>query len=172
MSASWGPSLSGERVRLEPITPARARSMLAGVPDPDLPWEDGFPQDSLLKALRQIVVADQSGELLGPFFAYVIIRADDGMAIGDAGFHGGPDGAGEVEIGYALVPKARGLGLASQAVSLLVSWAAAQPGVNGIFALVDPGNLASERLLTRMNFEREGKRGSLHRFVFAGRLRP
>jgi RimJ/RimL family protein N-acetyltransferase len=168
MSASWGPSLSGERVQLEPITPARARSMLTGVPDPDLPWEDGFPLESLLKALRQIVVADESGDVLGPFFAYVIIRAADGMAIGDAGFHGGPDGAGEVEIGYALVPKARGLGLASEAVRLLVAWSAAQPGVKGIFALVHPGNGESERLLTRMNFKRMGKRGELHRFVFAG----
>lgn len=160
--------MSGERVRLEPITPARARSMLAGVPDPDLPWEQGFPLDSLLKALRQILVTDESRDVLGPFFAYVIIRTADGVAIGDAGFHGGPDDSGEVEIGYALVPKARGFGLASEAVRLLVSWAAAQTGVRGIFALVNPGNAESERLLTGMNFKREGERGGLHRFVFGG----
>jgi RimJ/RimL family protein N-acetyltransferase len=153
---------------LEPITPALARSMLAGVPDPDLPWEQDFPLDSLLKALRQIVVADESGTVLGPFFAYVIIRTADGMAIGDAGFHGGPDDAGDVEIGYALVPKARGFGLASEAVRLLVYWAAAQSGVRGVFALVNPGNARSERLLERLNFKREGERGSLHRFVFGG----
>ena len=168
MSASWGPSLQGARVQLEPITPARARSMLAGAPDSDLPWEQGFPSDSLLKALRQIVVADECGEVLGPFFAYVIIRTADGAAIGDAGFHGGPDGTGEVEVGYALVPRARGIGLASEAVQLLVSWAAAQPGVRGIFALVNPGNTKSERLLERLNFRRDGERGNLLRFVFAG----
>jgi RimJ/RimL family protein N-acetyltransferase len=167
-SAFWGPSLAGELVRLEPITPIHARSMLAGVPAPDLPWEDGFPPDSLLKALRQIVVADECGDVLGPFFAYVIIRSADGVAVGDAGFHGDPDGAGEVEIGYALVPKARGFGLAADAVRVLASWASTQQGVKGICALVDPGNADSERLLSRTNFRREGERGGLHRFVFAG----
>jgi RimJ/RimL family protein N-acetyltransferase len=167
-SAFWGPSLSGELVRLEPITPARARSMLAGVPDADLPWETGFPLDSLLKALRQIVVADESGEVLGPFFAYVIIRLADGMAVGDAGFHGDPDEAGQVEICYALVPKARGSGLAGDAVRVLVAWARAQRGVNCVCALVDPGNVGSERLLFRAGFRRDGERGGLKRFLFGG----
>jgi RimJ/RimL family protein N-acetyltransferase len=146
--------------------------MLSGVPDPELPWEQGFPPEWLLKAIRQIVAAAEAGEVLGPFFAYVIIRASDGMAVGDAGFHGAPDENGELEIGYALVPAARSLGLASEAVRLLVSWASTQPGVNRVFALVDPRNAESQRLLTRMNFEPDGRRGSLHRFVFAGSLRP
>jgi RimJ/RimL family protein N-acetyltransferase len=167
-SAYPGPSLSGERVRLKPITLALARSMLAGVPGPDLPWEEDFPLDSLRKALRQIVAADESGVVLGPFFAYVIIRTADGKAIGDVGFHGDPDDAGEVEIGYALVPKARGFGFASEAVGLLMSWASTQPGVKGICALVDPANTRSERLLQRMKFRRDGQRGGLHRFVYAG----
>jgi len=167
-SAFWGPSLSGELVRIEPITPPLARSLLKGVPHPGLPWEDGFPPDSLQKALRQIVVADDCGEVLGPFFAYVIIRTADGVAVGDAGFHGDPDGAGEVEIGYALVPRARGAGLATDAVRVLVAWANAQRGVKGVCALVNPGNAASERLLLRTDFRRDGKRGSLNRFVFTG----
>jgi RimJ/RimL family protein N-acetyltransferase len=167
-SAFWGPSLSGELVRLEPITPVHARSMLAGVSEPDLPWEHGFPLHPLLKALRQIVAADDCGDVLGPFFAYVIIRLADGVAVGDAGFHGDPDIAGEVEIGYALVPNARGVGLASDAVRVLAAWASTQQGVKRIFALVNPGNVDSERLLTRTNFRREGKRGGLNRFVFAG----
>ncbi len=167
-SAFWGPSLSGELVRLEPITPVHARSMLAGVPEPDLPWEQGFPLDSLLKALRQIVAADEAGDVLGPFFAYVIIRLADGVAVGDAGFHGDPDSTGEVEIGYALVPNARGVGLASDAVRVLAAWASTQQGVKRVCALVNPGNADSERLLARTNFRRDGKRGGLNRFVFAG----
>jgi len=167
-SAFWGPSLSGELVALEPITPVHARAMLAGVSEPDLPWEHGFPLDSLLKALRQIVAADECGDVLGPFFAYVIIRLADGVAVGDAGFHGDPDLSGEIEIGYALAPNARGFGLASDAVRVLSSWASTQRGVKRICALVDPGNTDSERLLARTNFRRDGKRGGLNRFVFAG----
>jgi RimJ/RimL family protein N-acetyltransferase len=59
----------------------------------------------------------------GPFYAYVIIRRRDGLAVGDAGFFGPPGGDGEVEIGYALVPSARGSALAVEAVALLAGWA-------------------------------------------------
>jgi RimJ/RimL family protein N-acetyltransferase len=158
--------LSSARVRLEPITPRQARAMLAGRPEPDLPWEDGFPMPAVRGALERIVTAEDSGYSLQPFFAYVIIRRSDGMAVGDAGFHGPPEG-GEVEIGYALVPAARGAGLATEATRLLVQWARSQPGVERVSARVDPSNDPSRRLLERIGFEPDGERGGLRRFVLA-----
>jgi RimJ/RimL family protein N-acetyltransferase len=157
--------LSSARVRLEPIGPRQARAMLAGTPDPDLPWEDGFPMASVRGALERIVVAAGSGHSLEPFFAYVIVRRADGLAVGDAGFHGPPDEDGEVEIGYALVPAARGAGLASEAICLLVDWASHQRGVRAVTARVDPGNDASRRVLARLGFSADGERGGLQRYV-------
>jgi RimJ/RimL family protein N-acetyltransferase len=159
--------LSSARVRLDPISPRQARAMLAGSPEPDLPWEDGFPLPSVRGALERIVTAEGTGYSLQPFFAYVIVRREDGLAVGDAGFHGPPGDDGEVEIGYALVPAARGSGLASEAISLLVSWARSQPGVSCVTARVDPGNEPSRRVLERLGFERDGERGGLERFVLA-----
>src|SRR5215218_6687419 len=138
----WGPTLSSPRVRLEPIVPRQARAMLRGTPEPDLAWEQGFPLSTLLGALGKVVAADEAGVALGPFFAYAIVRQSDGLAVGDAGFHGPPGPDGEVEIGYALVPVARGRGLASEAARLLIGWARTQPGVASITARVDPGNQA------------------------------
>jgi GNAT superfamily N-acetyltransferase len=158
----WGPVLSGPRVRVEPIDTHLARAMLAGVPGPDLAWADGFPMAPVLGIARTIAAAE---EPLGPFLAYVIVSRADGRAIGDAGFHGPPNSAGEVEIGYALVPQARGAGLASEAVELLVTWAQSQPGVRAVSARVDHGNAASERLLARLGFGADGEDGDLARFV-------
>ena len=138
--------------------------MLAGRPEPDLPWEEGFPLPSVRGALERIVVADGSGLALQPFFAYVIVRRSDGLAVGDAGFHG-PPRDGEVEIGYALVPAARGDGLAGEATGLLVDWARAQPGVRRVAARVDPSNEASRRLLEKLGFVRDGNRGGLDRYL-------
>jgi RimJ/RimL family protein N-acetyltransferase len=159
--------LSSPRVRLDPISPRQARAMLAGSPEPDLPWEEGFPLPSVRGALERIVTAEGTGYSLQPFFAYVIVRREDGLAVGDAGFHGPPSDDGEVEIGYALVPAARGSGLASEAISLLVGWARGQPGVDRVIARVDPGNEPSRRVLERLGFERDGERGGLERFVLA-----
>lgn len=162
---SWGPVLSGERVRVAPIDSRLARAMLAGVPEPELAWAEGFPMAPVLDIAPTIAAAS---EPLGPFLAYVIILAADGKAIGDAGFHGPPRADGELEVGYALVPAARGVGLASEAVGLLITWAHRQPGVSAITARVDPGNAASERLLTRLGFRSDGRHNGMQRFV----LRP
>jgi RimJ/RimL family protein N-acetyltransferase len=157
--------LSSARVRLEPIGPRQARAMLAGTPEPDLAWADGFPLPSVRGALERIVAADDSGYSLAPFFAYVVVRLADGLAVGDVGFHGPPDDEGEVEIGYALVPTARGAGLALEATGLLVDWARGQPGVRTVSARVNPGNEPSRRLLARLGFVPDGERGGLERFV-------
>jgi RimJ/RimL family protein N-acetyltransferase len=136
--------------------------MLAGVPDPGWAWEEGFPMTPVLGIARRIAAA---AEPLGPFLAYVIVRQADGKAIGDAGFHGPPDPAGKVELGYALVPAARGQGFARESLELLMAWAGSQPGVRSFLARVESGNTASEGLLERLGFVRDGERGGLQLFT-------
>jgi RimJ/RimL family protein N-acetyltransferase len=154
--------LSGERVRVEPIDSRLASAMLAGVPGSDLEWAPGFPLASVLDIARTIAAAS---EPLGPFLAYVIVRELDGQAVGDVGFHGPPNADGEIEIGYALVPAARGMGFARESVELLVAWAQGQPGVRVITARVERGNVPSERLLERLHFTCEGEHEGMQRFV-------
>ena len=160
-ASGWGPVLSGGRVRVAPIDSRLARAMLAGVPEPDLAWAEGFPMAPVLEIARTIAAAS---EPLGPFVAYVIVLTSDGTAIGDAGFHGPPNADGELEVGYALIPAARGVGLAGRD-ELVIAWARGQPGVRSITARVDHGNTASERLLTRLGFASDGERDGMRRFV-------
>jgi len=54
------------------------------------------------------------------------------------------------------VPLARGRGLATRAVDLLSQWALAEAGIARVEAWVDPANTASQRVLTRAGFRREG----------------
>jgi RimJ/RimL family protein N-acetyltransferase len=154
--------LLGERVALQPIDSRLAQAMLDGVPGSDLAWEDGFPMTPVLGIARRIAAATTP---LGPFSAYVIVRRSDGLAVGDAGFHGPPSPAGEVEVGYALVPAARGAGLVHDAVQLLIDWAWSQPAVRVITARVDAGNGPSERVLRRLGFARDGESGGMNRYV-------
>jgi ribosomal-protein-alanine N-acetyltransferase len=93
-------------------------------------------------------------------------RADNGglsLAIADAG----SDDAlgvvvllfrkpGTVEIGYWLIERARGRRLASHAVALVTRWALTDAGLARIEALVEPENIASQRVLESVGFRREG----------------
>ena len=63
---------------------------------------------------------------------------------------------GTVEIGYWLIPRARGRGLGSRAVGLLARWAVTEAQLARVEALVMPDNIASQRVLEKTGFQREG----------------
>lgn len=64
--------------------------------------------------------------------------------------------AGVVGIGYWLIPRARGRGLATAAVKLLSSWAIDHAGIARVEAWVEQNNHASQRVLTAAGFQQEG----------------
>jgi len=63
---------------------------------------------------------------------------------------------GTVAIGYWLVERARGRRLASPAVALLARWALTDAGLARVEALVEPENIASQRVVESVGFRREG----------------
>ncbi len=164
-SPRQGPILEGALVRIEPIDYDRALTLLAGRPEQKLAWEEGFPPPPLLASLQRVVDNPDGPVSFGRFYAYLIVRRADGLAVGDAGFFGPPEADGEVEIGYALVPGARGSGLASEAVALLADWALSQPGVRALIARVEADNAASVRLLDRLGFVADGRSESYRRYA-------
>ena len=70
--------------------------------------------------------------------------------------------------GHWVIERARQGGLASTAVSLLTDWALADAGLVRVEALVEPSNVASQRVLERAGFAREGRLAAYLR-VPAGR---
>ena len=67
-----------------------------------------------------------------------------------------PRKLGTVEIGYWLIPRARGRGFGSRAVGLLAQWAVTEAALARVEALVVPDNIASQRVLEKAGFQREG----------------
>jgi RimJ/RimL family protein N-acetyltransferase len=64
---------------------------------------------------------------------------------------------GMAGIGYVVIERARGRGLASTAVSLVTDWALSTAGLVRVEALVEPSNAASQRVLEKAGFAREGR---------------
>jgi len=106
--------------------------------------------------LSLAIAAAGSGEALGCIS--LLVRPQPGTAP-----IGHPDGllfvpqAGTVGLGYWVLERARRRGLASRAVALLTRWAFAEAGMARIEALVEPGNVASLRVVEKAGFVREGR---------------
>ncbi len=151
------------RLRLEPA-PAAAAEQLSHGGDGGWNWLGGGPQQGTRGMAGIVARAAEVGWHRPPWGLYVIVHPADGLAIGSVGFHGPPDTDGLVEIGYDLVPQARGFGLATEAVHALTSFAFTHPAVRGVLALTRPDNTASQRVLLRAGFVRAGDQDGLHRY--------
>lgn len=86
-------------------------------------------------------------------FAIVDARTD-AVAGGCALVYDEPT-TGQAMLGYSLLPEARGRGLATRAVALLAGWAF-DIGLARLWAGTRPENVASQRVLEKAGFRREG----------------
>ena len=62
------------------------------------------------------------------------------------------DSLPDVDLGFALVPEHRGVGYAREAAAATVAYARSELGLDGLVAIVSPGNAASIRLLEALGF--------------------
>jgi RimJ/RimL family protein N-acetyltransferase len=85
---------------------------------------------------------------------YFLLKENDGglTAVGNGGFKGVPDPAGTVEIGYSILQKHQGKGLAPEGVGALIDWAFSYQEVNRIIAQTLPDLRPSIRVLEKQGF--------------------
>ena len=114
-----------------------------------------WPHPELVGLLHRQAAASADTERFGVWV--MIERNNSGNVIGDIGFHGPPDDAGAIEIGYSVVPDRRRDGYATEAANALIAWALSQHGVRVIVAGCDPNNIASIHTLERIGFRRSGE---------------
>jgi RimJ/RimL family protein N-acetyltransferase len=131
--------------------------------DPSVGGEAGLPPldaDALRIMLRERLPILRAQGLLAP---YVIEDTETGRILGGANLRLFDPMRDTVELGYWLFVEARGRGIATRAVRALVEHAHAN-GVVRVEAHVRLGNIASERVLERVGFEREGVKRRLLRY--------
>jgi RimJ/RimL family protein N-acetyltransferase len=122
---------------------------------------------------RYLASAQASAEAVQWGLRYVIERpasaGDTRSVVGVAAFGSPPTVDGAVEIGYAIVPAARGKGFATEATLALVAYGFSDPRVLTIEAETFPHLPASIRVLEKAGFMRVPSHGDspLLRFVNA-----
>jgi RimJ/RimL family protein N-acetyltransferase len=123
--------------------------------DPGIGGENGMPpfdEDELRRVWHE-QIPDLRAR--GVLFPYVIEDTGDDSILGGLTLRHFDPMRGVIEVGYWLFPDARGRGLATRAVRAVAREAFAS-GLSRIEANVRIGNDASERVLERAGFTREG----------------
>jgi RimJ/RimL family protein N-acetyltransferase len=168
MSVVQPDRVAAERVELRQV-PAGLARVLADpeADDPDSQsWAHGYPLPGTRMAARNFVrqaeAAGDGGN--GQWGMFQIILRDTGEVIGDIGFHGPPDEAGTVEIGYSIVDQYRGRGLVGESAMAICGLAWSRPGVTRITAQTQEGNAASAGVLRHAGFREDRVADGLRNF--------
>ena len=103
---------------------------------------------------------EKQPDLLG-WAAWHIIRKQDRVVIGGAGFFGLPNN-GQVEVGYAILPSSQRHGYATETLKALVAWAFADARVDQILGETFPELVASIRVMERIGFALLGEANTSH----------
>lgn len=112
-----------------------------------------YDRDAVLYSLAAAEAAPDDPPRWGSW--YVVEPAADGgpgTLVGMCGFHAPPTPEGDVEIGYGLLPAARGQGYATEAARALAAYAFADLRVRRVVAETLPHLYASIRVMERAGF--------------------
>lgn len=148
---------------LTPTTEEDIPTIAPAFRDPEIGPEAGVPpfdEETLRTVMREQLPEMRARGLLSP---YVIVDTRDGSVLGGLTLHHFDPMRDTVEVGYWLFVSARGRGVATRAVEAVVAHAFAN-GISRVEAHVRVGHTASERVVERAGFKREGiKRRFLRR---------
>ena len=156
--------LETQRLKLLPFTlelkkaTLAERARLAEMLEVEIP--DAWPGADLLEALPLFIQAMEQ-DPAGRVWDGIIIHKAEQIAIGGIGFHGGPDEAGMVEIGYNIIPAYEGQGYATEMARRVIEWAFHTPGIQVITAQCLDDNLGSIRILEKVGMRRLAPEGNL-----------
>ena len=92
----------------------------------------------------------------GTGYSFAIADAASDRAVGQIGLWGWELQQGRTQAGYAVMPSARGAGMAAQALSALLEFTWSIPEVHRVELYIEPWNAASYRSAEQAGFAREG----------------
>ena len=143
-----------DRLLLLPLTAEWMESMRAGAEKFNL--STGFhlptPFTEFPEAIDSIILHIKTNLAQPPWISYAIVNPLDSSYIGQAGFKGGPDPSGVVEIGYEIAEDFRLKGYADEVIRNLIRKAFEYKEVKIIMAHTLPVKNGSNHLLIKNKF--------------------
>ncbi|QEL57689.1 GNAT family N-acetyltransferase [Chromobacterium paludis] len=152
------PTLLTERLTLREITPDDAPALLAIHGDAEtMRWFGSDPLTTLEQASQMVKTFASWRSLPAPGTRWGVALRSGGPLIGSVGLFKWNRGWRCCTLGYELAREHHGQGLMAEALRAALAWGFDHMELNRIEAQVHPDNLASLKLLQRLDFQQEGR---------------
>ena len=142
-------------MELRPLAASDVDDVDELIKDPDTLRFTRVPEPPPDGFARQWYGRYEQGRETGVKEAFAIV-GDDGAFLGLALAPVIDDEAAEAELGYIVAARARGRGVASEALRQLTAWAFGQRGIERAYLLIDVDNAASGTVAERAGYTLEG----------------
>ena len=156
------PALADDAIRLEPLTQAHAPGMLVLAADADVERFTRVPAGADAAFVTGWVARYEQGWEDGSRAGFAILDAADGSLLGFAAVVGLDLETLEAELGYMVVPEARGRGVAARSLGLLTRWCLDTLALERLELRIDPANAGSAKVAERCGYRLEGVLRNLH----------
>jgi RimJ/RimL family protein N-acetyltransferase len=150
-------------MRLEPVGPSHLEAISALLEDPDVLRFTRVPSPPPPDFAQTWFRFYEDGRREGTREAFAVVDGDcDETVVALAVAPRIEAGARTAELGYVVLPAARGRGVATEALCLLTAWAFSELEALRLELLISVDNHASKRVAERCGYVREGVLRSLH----------
>ena len=148
--------LETQRLILRPLAESDAQDIFEIFSDKQvMKYYDLLPFETLERAREQIDFFT-SGFAQKQMIRWGIELKDNGKLIGTCGFFAFNEDAEKAELGYELNSSYQGKGLMTEALEAVLGFIFRESVINRVEAYVEPQNTASQKLLEKVGFTKEG----------------
>lgn len=158
MARSSLPILHTPRLTLRPMTVSDTESVLKMITDSRASFTQwfGWADSSTRATVKEYLQSSEEAMALGQAWHYVILHRS-GQLVGRVGLTVWDPVNSSAELGYMLRTDAEGSGIMTEAAHGLLMQAFGPGRLHRITAFADCENEQSQRLLTRLGFQQEGR---------------
>lgn len=149
------PNLETNRLNLRRLTSTDVNEVLALRSNPEI--MKFIPRTLITtqeEALEFIITMDTTIDSK-TVINWAITTKENDQLIGMIGYYRMKPENYRAEVGYLLATEHHGKGIISEALQRVVQFGFEEMGLNSIEAVIDPENIASEKVLLKINFEKE-----------------
>lgn len=150
------PILETERLYLRKIDPSDAQAIFNYFSQENMVQYYGMDAFNNKEQALQIIDSFNTGFESGRVIRWGIVRKDNSAFIGTCGFHNISKPHNRSEIGYEIANDHWGQGFATEALRAIIPFGFQELNMHRIAAIIFLENTASEKLVERLGFKKEG----------------
>jgi [ribosomal protein S5]-alanine N-acetyltransferase len=148
-------SLHTDRLILRPVEATDVQTLFALRSNPDLMRYIPRPIATKLADAEAIIQIMLKGIEDGTKRNWAVTLKENNTCIGIFGYHQIYPEHFRAELGYMVLPEFQRKGYTTEAVRAIVNYGFTEMNLHSIEAIIDPRNIASEKVLTNLGFQKE-----------------